>query len=49
VPKFNHLMLLSYAKEKWMKVMKEEMESMRSNNIWELVDLPEGRKTIGNK
>jgi hypothetical protein len=49
VPKFNHLMLLSYAKEKWMKAMKEEMESMRSNNIWELVDLPEGRKTIGNK
>jgi Reverse transcriptase (RNA-dependent DNA polymerase) len=37
------------AKEKWMKAMKEKMESMRSNNVWELVDLPEGRKTIGNK
>jgi Reverse transcriptase (RNA-dependent DNA polymerase) len=37
------------AKEKWMKAMEEEMESMRSNNIWELVDLPEGRKAIGNK
>jgi Reverse transcriptase (RNA-dependent DNA polymerase) len=32
-----------------MKAMEEEMESMRSNNIWELVDLPEGRKAIGNK
>ena len=29
--------------------MEEEMESMRSNNVWELVDLPEGRKAIGNK
>jgi SpoVK/Ycf46/Vps4 family AAA+-type ATPase len=37
------------AKEKWMKAMKEEMESMRSNNVWELVDLPEGRKAIENK
>jgi Reverse transcriptase (RNA-dependent DNA polymerase) len=25
------------------------MESMRSNNVWELVDLPEGHKAIGNK
>jgi len=37
------------AKEKWMKAMEEEMESMRSNSVWELVDLPEGRKAIGNK
>jgi Reverse transcriptase (RNA-dependent DNA polymerase) len=37
------------AKEKLMKTMEEEMESMRSNNVWELVDLPEGRKAIGNK
>jgi hypothetical protein len=29
------------AKEKWMKAMKEKMESMRSNNVWELVDLLE--------
>jgi hypothetical protein len=29
------------AKEKWMKIIKEEMKSMRSNNIWELVDLLE--------
>jgi Reverse transcriptase (RNA-dependent DNA polymerase) len=36
-------------KEKWMKIMEEEMESMRSNNVWKLVDLSEGRETIGNK
>ncbi|KAL0291278.1 UNVERIFIED_CONTAM: hypothetical protein Scaly_2644400 [Sesamum calycinum] len=29
--------------------MKEEMSSMAKNNVWELVDLPIGRKTIGNK
>src|SRR5664279_2418809 len=32
-----------------MIAIEEEIESMRSNNVWELVDLPEGRKAIGNK
>ena len=27
-------------KEKWIFVMEEEMESMKSNHVWELVDLP---------
>ncbi|KAL0329423.1 UNVERIFIED_CONTAM: hypothetical protein Sradi_4929000 [Sesamum radiatum] len=34
---------------KWITAMKEEMSSMAKNNICELVDLPTGRKTIGNK
>ncbi|KAL0298185.1 UNVERIFIED_CONTAM: Retrovirus-related Pol polyprotein from transposon TNT 1-94 [Sesamum angustifolium] len=34
---------------KWITAMKEEMSSMAKNNVWELVDLPTGRKTIGNK
>ena len=29
--------------------MKNEMNSMRKNQVWELVDLLEGRKPIGNK
>ena len=29
--------------------MEEEMASMRSNHVWELVDLPKGHKTIRNK
>ena len=29
--------------------MEEELESMRVNQVWELVDLPEGRRAIGNK
>jgi hypothetical protein len=33
----------------WMTAMKNEMESMRTNQVWELVDLPSGRKSIGNK
>ena len=29
--------------------MQDEMSSMDKNNVWELVDHPLGRKTIGNK
>ena len=36
-------------KENWTKTMEEEMESMRSNQVWELIDLPKGRNAIGNK
>jgi hypothetical protein len=36
-------------KEKWMKTMKEELKSMRSNNVCDLVDLLEGHKVIKNK
>ncbi|KAK4406656.1 Retrovirus-related Pol polyprotein from transposon TNT 1-94 [Sesamum angolense] len=33
----------------WITAMKDEMSSMAKNNVWELVDLPTGHKTIGNK
>ena len=36
-------------KEKWIKAMEEKMESMRTNKVWELVDLPKGLKAIRNK
>ena len=29
--------------------MEEEIESMKVNQVWSLVDLPAGRKAIGNK
>lgn len=35
--------------EEWITAMKEEMSSMAKNHVWELVDLPPGRKTVGNK
>ena len=37
------------AKEKWKVTLEYEMESLKVNQIWTLVDLPSGRKTIGNK
>ena len=36
-------------KEKWHEAMNQEMESMYSNSVWELIDLPEGFRPIGNK
>ena len=36
-------------RENWIMAMEEELESMRVNQVWELVDLPEGRRVIGNK
>jgi len=45
---FSHA--LSGPKEReWIKAMEEEMESMKINQIWDLVDLPLGRRSIGNK
>ena len=29
--------------------MEDEMSSMSSNKVWKLTDLPERRKTVGNK
>ena len=34
---------------KWELAMKEEMKSLHQNKTWELVKLPEGRKTLQNK
>ncbi|RVW14668.1 Retrovirus-related Pol polyprotein from transposon TNT 1-94 [Vitis vinifera] len=36
-------------REKWQEAMKLEIESMYSNSVWKLVDLPEGIKPIGCK
>jgi hypothetical protein len=45
---FSHALSGPKARE-WIKAMKEEMESMKINQIWDLVDLPSGRRSIGNK
>ena len=39
----------SSVSDEWMKATNDEMESMRTNQVWDLVDLPSGRKAIGNK
>jgi len=36
-------------RDEWLKSMKEELESMKTNKVWDLVDLPKERKAIGNK
>ena len=41
--------LASTTSHEWIVVMRDEMDSMAKNQVWELVDLPPGRKTIGNK
>ena len=41
--------LSSSARDEWMTAMQDEMSSMDKNKVWKLVDLPPGRKTIGNK
>ena len=33
----------------WREAMKQEIESIESNNTWELTDLPVGCKKIGVK
>ena len=35
--------------QKWLKIIRSEMESMEINSVWTLVDLPEGIKPIGCK
>ena len=36
-------------KESWMQGMMEEMESLRRNQTWQLVDLPRDAHAIGSK
>ena len=40
---------MSLDSEKWLQVMKSEMQSMYNNQVWNLVDPPEGVKVIGCK
>ena len=32
-----------------MSAMEKEIESLRKNDVWELADLPKGRKVVGSK
>ncbi|RDY13434.1 hypothetical protein CR513_01654, partial [Mucuna pruriens] len=35
--------------QKWIDAMKDELKSMQDNDVWDLVELPEGVKPIGCK
>ena len=41
--------MMSPDSEKWLQAMKSEMQSMYDNQVWNLVDPPEGAKVIGCK
>jgi len=41
--------LASQDKEKWLNAMNDELESLRANDVWDLIELPKGRKAIGSK
>nr|KYP31853.1 Retrovirus-related Pol polyprotein from transposon TNT 1-94 [Cajanus cajan] len=36
-------------KEKWLQAMEEELQSLKENETYELVELPQGRKALKNK
>ena len=35
--------------QKWIDAMNEEIKSIKDNDVWDLVPLPEGAKLIGYK
>ncbi|GJR05527.1 retrotransposon protein, putative, ty1-copia subclass [Tanacetum coccineum] len=46
----NYRAALSYPEfEKWLEAMNAKMQSMKDNQVWNLVDLPPNCKTVGSK
>nr|GEV41693.1 hypothetical protein [Tanacetum cinerariifolium] len=41
--------LLDLESDKWLNAMNVEMQSMKDNKVWDLVELPPNGKTIGSK
>jgi hypothetical protein len=41
--------MISLNSSKWLEAMKHELRSMSSNEVWDLVDIPNGVKTVGSK
>ena len=35
--------------DKWLDVMNDELESMATNEVWDIVELPKGSKAVGCK
>ena len=48
-PEFFSQAISSKKSELWYNSMKDEMSSMRCNDVWDLVELPNGAKAIGCK
>ena len=41
--------MTSPEKSKWTNAMEKEMESLRTNDVWDLVELPKDRKAVVSK
>ncbi|GKF71034.1 retrotransposon protein, putative, ty1-copia subclass [Tanacetum coccineum] len=41
--------LLDFESDKWLNAMNVEMQSMKDNGVWDLVDLPPNEKIVGIK
>ncbi|GJU06701.1 retrotransposon protein, putative, ty1-copia subclass [Tanacetum coccineum] len=41
--------LLDHESDKWLAAMNVEVQSMKNNQVWNLVDLPPNGKTVGSK
>nr|GEV64959.1 zinc finger, CCHC-type [Tanacetum cinerariifolium] len=41
--------LLDPESDKWLNAMNVEMQSIKENKVWDLVNLPHNRKTVGSK
>ena len=41
--------LTSSEKDKWMEAMNKEMVSLKTNDVYDLVELPKDRKAVGSK
>ncbi|GJV97997.1 retrotransposon protein, putative, ty1-copia subclass [Tanacetum coccineum] len=41
--------LLDPESDKWLNAMNVEMQSMKDNKVWELIELPPDAKTVGHK
>ena len=39
----------SHDAEQWLKAMHEELDSISKNEVWDLAELPTGRKHVGYK
>nr|GEW16939.1 hypothetical protein [Tanacetum cinerariifolium] len=48
-PAIYKVALLDPESNKWLNAMNVEMQSMKDNEVWELVELPPNGKTIGHK
>lgn len=41
--------LIGANKDKWKNAMEKEMSSLKENQVWDLVELPKGKKAVGSK